>query len=75
MVLSVPHTVSFSSRHTSGTFTVGPDARSHTKWETSIKSLARQQIMAEITKNQILLRGSVTPDAADFWRKHLEGLS
>ena len=31
--------------------------------------------MAEIAETQILLRGSVTPNAVDFWRKHLEELS
>ena len=31
--------------------------------------------MAEITETQILLQGSVTSDAVDFWRKHLEELS
>ena len=75
MVLSMPHTTSFSSRHTPGTFTAGPNARSHAKWETSAESLARKQIMAEIAETQILLRESVTSDAVEFWRKHLEELS
>lgn len=44
-------------------------------WETSAESLARQQIMAEINETKFLMRGSVTPDAVNFWKKHLEELS
>lgn len=43
--------------------------------ETSAESLARQQIMAEINETKFLMRGSVTPDAVNFWKKHLEELS
>mmetsp|Transcript_57336 Transcript_57336/g.121661 ORF Transcript_57336/g.121661 Transcript_57336/m.121661 type:complete len:712 (-) Transcript_57336:221-2356(-) len=45
------------------------------EWETSAESLARQQIMAEINETKLLMRGSVTPDAVNFWKKHLEELS
>ena len=61
MVMSMPHTTSFLSRHVPGTFTAGPDARSHAKWETSAESLARKKIMADIAETQILLRGSNPP--------------
>ncbi|KAL7552234.1 hypothetical protein ACHAWF_015470 [Thalassiosira exigua] len=47
-----------------------------TDWETSgAESLARQQIMAEINETKFLMRGSVTPDAVNFWKKHLEELN
>lgn len=39
------------------------------------ESLARQQIMAEINETKFLMRGSVTPEAVSFWKKHLEDLS
>jgi hypothetical protein len=39
------------------------------------ESLARQQIMAEINETKILMKGSVTPEAVSFWKKHLEELS
>ena len=39
------------------------------------ESLARQQIMAEINETKLLMRGSVTPEATTFWKKHLEELS
>lgn len=39
------------------------------------ESLARQQIMAEINETKLLMRGSVTPEASSFWKKHLEELS
>lgn len=42
--------------------------------ETSAQSLARQQIMAEITETKFLMKGSVTPDAINFWKKHLDEL-
>ena len=42
--------------------------------ETSAESLARQQIQAEINETEFLMRGSVTPDAVNFWQKHLEEL-
>ena len=43
--------------------------------ETSAESMARQQIMAEINETKFLMRGSVTPDAVNFWKNHLEELS
>ena len=43
--------------------------------ETSAESLARQQIQAEINETEFLMRGSVTPDAVNFWQKHLEELN
>ena len=48
---------------------------SNNEWETSAESLARQQIMAEINETKVLMKGSVTPDAVNFWKKHLEELS
>jgi hypothetical protein len=39
------------------------------------ESLARQQIMAEINETKFLMQGSVTPEACEFWKKHLEELS
>lgn len=39
------------------------------------ESLARQQIMAEINETKFLMKGSVTPEAVSFWKKHLEELS
>ena len=39
------------------------------------ESLARQQILAEIQETKFLMKGSVTPDATEFWQKHLEELN
>ena len=72
---SVPHTASFLPREAPGTVVAGPDVRSHAETETSAKSLARQQLMAEINETQILLRGSGTPNVVDYWGKDLEELS
>jgi len=44
-------------------------------WEQSAESLARQQIIAEINETKFLMRGSVTPDAIGFWKKHLDDLN
>ena len=44
-------------------------------WEQSAESLARQQITAEINETKFLMRGSVTPDAVGFWKKHLDDLN
>ena len=40
--------------------------------ESTVQSLARQQIMAEIKETRFLMSGSVTNDAVNFWKKHLE---
>ncbi|KAL3794162.1 hypothetical protein HJC23_012869 [Cyclotella cryptica] len=44
-------------------------------YQDTAESLARQQIMAEINETKFLMRGSVTPEAVSFWKKHLEELS
>jgi hypothetical protein len=44
-------------------------------YQETAESLARQQIMAEINETKFLMRGSVTPEAVSFWKKHLEDLS
>jgi len=46
-----------------------------TSYEATAESLARQQIMAEIHETKLLMKGSVTPEATLFWKKHLEELS
>jgi len=44
-------------------------------WDTpSTESLARRQLMAEINETKFLMRDSVTPDAINFWKKHLDEL-
>ena len=63
------YNTSFAPNNTNRNFT------SNAEWETSAESLARQQIMAEIAETKVLLQGSVTPDAAGFWKKHLEELN
>lgn len=54
---------------------LGQGTMSNGEWETSAESLARQQIMAEINETKLLMQGSVTPDAVNFWKKHLDELS
>ena len=43
--------------------------------ELTVQSLARQQILAEIKETRFLMSGSVTNDAVNFWKKHLEDLN
>ncbi len=43
-------------------------------WDVSTESLARRQLIAEINETKFLMRDSVTPDAINFWKKHLEEL-
>ena len=39
------------------------------------QNLARQQLLAEIKETDFLMRGSVTSDAINFWKKHLDDLN
>jgi hypothetical protein len=43
-------------------------------WDTPTESLARRQLIAEINETKFLMRDSVTPDAINFWKKHLDEL-
>lgn len=67
----------YNSGNMGGNFGLDPSqaGMSNNEWETSAESLARQQIMSEINETKFLMRGSVTPDAVNFWKKHLEELS
>jgi hypothetical protein len=42
---------------------------------TSQNNLARKQLLAEIKETDFLMRGSVTSDAINFWKKHLDDLN
>lgn len=67
----------FSPTNNSNNFGLDPNQAtvSNNEWDASAESLARQQIMAEINETKFLMKGSVTPDAISFWKKHLEELS
>jgi hypothetical protein len=62
------------------TYTRGQDSYTtatgsqHTNTETPVFSGGREQIMAELREASNLMADSVTPEAAQFWRKHVVDL-
>ena len=51
------------------------DGYNNRDFEATAESLARQQIMAEINETKFLMQGSATPEAKNFWQKHLTELN
>jgi hypothetical protein len=64
-----------TDHHNNGGNIIGSSSAGQSTPHTSSQNLARKQLLAEIKETDFLMRGSVTSDAINFWKKHLDDLN